>query len=167
MAAAALDSVDRIDWYSNDLPRNCAIWKDEIRGRYQAIGSYLRPDRFGAQRLNVINRRATPVALPGAGLIDGRTYDLIVVCTGNTESDVQGLRSTDFYEYTTSDGQAVAQRHFEIPVFRVGPHAKLPFTRQEREDGISNIAANAASMFRTATKTATLAAILPAVPTVD
>jgi hypothetical protein len=37
---------------------------------------------------------------------------------------------------------------------------RLPFTQREREDGIADIAANAVSMFRTATKTAALAATL-------
>src|SRR5262249_8416696 len=63
MAAAALDSVDRIDWYSDQLPTTCERWQQEIRGRYQAIGRYLRPDRLGVRRLNVLGRRARPVAL--------------------------------------------------------------------------------------------------------
>jgi hypothetical protein len=37
MAAAALDSVDRIDWYSEELPTTCEGWQQDIRGRYQAI----------------------------------------------------------------------------------------------------------------------------------
>ncbi|ROO52751.1 hypothetical protein EDC02_7692 [Micromonospora sp. Llam0] len=72
MAAAALDSVDQIDWYSDELPTSCDEWQQDIRGRYQAIGRYLRPDRLGARRLSVLSRRARPVGLPGAALIDGR-----------------------------------------------------------------------------------------------
>jgi len=55
MAAAALDSVDRVDLYAEDLPDSCDAWQREMRGRYQAIGRHLRPDRFGVRRLNVIN----------------------------------------------------------------------------------------------------------------
>jgi len=163
MAAVALDRVDRIDWYSDTLPTTCEGWQQDIRGRYQAIGRYLRPDRFGVRRLNVLGRRARPVALPGAGLIDGRTYDLVVICTGNRETDVDGLDVGSFDQYTTADGNVVAREHYDLPAFRVGPHARLPFTQQERADGVADIAANAVSMFRTATKTAALAATLPAV----
>ncbi|MET7398034.1 hypothetical protein ABZS66_31540 [Dactylosporangium sp. NPDC005572] len=162
MAATALDRVDRIDWYADALPTTCEAWQQNIRGRYQAIGRYLRPDRFGVRRLNVLNRRAQPVALPGAGLIDGRTYDLVVLCTGNRETDIDGLGLGSFEEYTTADENVVALLHYNLPVFRVGPHARLPFTRQEREDGIADIAANAVSLFRTANKTAALAATLRA-----
>jgi hypothetical protein len=158
MAAAALDSVDLVDWYSGDLPDTCDQWQQQIPGRYQAIGRYLRPGRS----LTVVGRRARPVALPGAGLIDGRTYDLVVVCTGNQETDIEGLNFTAFYDYEAPDGNVVAREHYDLAAFRVGPHARLPFTRQEQEDGIADIPENAVSMFRTATKTAALAATLPA-----
>jgi hypothetical protein len=163
MAAAALDSVDRIDWYSDQLPTTCKRWRREIRGRYQAIGRYLRPDRLGVRRLNVLDRRAQPVALPGMGLIDGRTYDLVVICTGNRETDIEGLDFGSFYEYTIAAANVVAREHYDLAAFRVGPHARLPFTAQERADGVAGIPANAVSMFRTASKTAALAATLPAV----
>ena len=158
MAAAALDSVDLIDWYAYDLPTSCDQWQQEIRGRYQAIGRYLKPDRL----LTVVSRPARPVALPGAALIDGRAYDLVVVCTGNRETDIDGLDLGSFAQYTTPDATAVAQKHYGLPAFRVGPHAQLPFTTRERDDGIADIPENAVSMFRTATKTAALAATLPA-----
>ncbi|MGI5185494.1 hypothetical protein ACQEVZ_55550 [Dactylosporangium sp. CA-152071] len=160
MAAAALDTVERIDWYSDQLPTTCDDWQDQIRGRYQAIGRYLRADRFGVRRLNVVTRRARPVALPGMALIDGRTYDLVILCTGNQETDIDGLDLASFDEYSLPDGSVVARQHYNLPAFRVGPHACLPFTPREREDGIADIAANAVSMFRTATKTAALAATL-------
>jgi hypothetical protein len=160
MAAAALDSVDRIDWYADDLPATCDGWQRHIRGRYQAIGRYLRPDRTGARRLTVLNRRAQPVALPGEGLIDGRAYDLVVLCTGNRETLIGGLEEGSFFEYETADGSIAARKHFDLPAFRVGPHARLPFTPREQEDGIADITANAVSMFRTANKTAALAATL-------
>jgi hypothetical protein len=169
MAAAALDSVERVDWYSDELPTTCKRWRREIRGRYQAIGRFLRPDRLGVRRLNVLARRARPVALPGNALIDGRTYDLVVICTGNRETFIDGLNIDAFDEYAIPDPNAVpeanviARLHYNLPVFRVGPHARLPFTRREREDGITDIAANAVSMFRTASKTAALAATLPPV----
>jgi hypothetical protein len=163
MAAAALDSVDLVDWYADGLATTCERWQQEVRGRYQAIGRYLRPDRLGVRRLNLVDRRARPIALPGLGLIDGRTYDLVVVCTGNRETPIDGLDSTSFAEYTTADANVAATAHYNLPAFRVGPHARLPFTPQERADSVADIPANAVSMFRTATKTAALAATLPAV----
>jgi hypothetical protein len=164
MAAAALDSVDRIDWYANDLPTTCDAWQQQIRGRYQAIGRYLRPDRLGTRRLTVLGRRTQPIALPDAGLIDGRTYDLVVVCTGNQETELDGLDIGSFDEYATPYGNVIARVHYGMPAYRIGPHAGLPFTRQERDDGLADIAANAVAMFRMATKTAALAATVPAIP---
>ncbi|GIH05692.1 hypothetical protein Rhe02_37590 [Rhizocola hellebori] len=167
MAAAALDSVDRVDWYAEQLPDTCQGWQQAIRGRYQGIGRYLRPDRFGARRLNIVDRRVRPVALPDNALIDGRAYDLVVVCTGNQETDIDGLELSAFDEYTLTGINAMARRHYSLPAFRVGPHARLLFTAQERADGIADIAANAVSMFRTAGKTAILAATLPALTADD
>ncbi len=167
MATAALDRVERVDWYATDLPDTCEQWQPQIRGRYQATGRYLRPDRFGVRRLSVVGRRVQPVAVPGAVLIDGRTYDLVVVCTGTRETDIDGLDFGSFGEYEVAGGgDPVARQHYTLPAFRVGPHARLPFTLREREDGIADIGANAVSMFRTASKTAALAATLPA-PTRD
>jgi hypothetical protein len=166
MAAAALDWVQRVDLYTDQLPDTCEDWQRDIRGRYQAIGRYLRPDRFGVRRLTVLSRRARPVALPGTGLIDGRIYDLVVCCTGNQETDIDGLDFGAFDEYPTAGGNVVARQHYNLPAYRVGPHARLPFTTRERQDGIADIAANAVSMFRTASKTAALAATLPT-PTRD
>jgi hypothetical protein len=167
IAAAALDAVDLIDWYADRLPTSCEQWQQDVRGRYQAIGPYLRPDRLGRRRLRVLARRARPVTLPGIGLVDGRAYDLVVLCTGNQETSIDGLDIDSFDEYPTADGdangQVVARKHYNLPAFRVGPHARLPFTSRERDDGIADIAANAVSMFRTASKTATLAATLPPV----
>jgi hypothetical protein len=163
MAAATLDSVDRIDWYSDGLPTTCEGWQQDIRGRYQAIGRYLRPDRLGVRRLKVWGRRARPVALPGMVLIDGRTYDLVVLCTGNRETAIEGLDFESFDEYAIPDANVVARQHYNLPAFRIGPHARLPFTPQERQDGVADISANAVSMFRTASKTAALAATLRAV----
>jgi hypothetical protein len=163
MAAAALDHVERIDWYSDSLPTTCDGWQAQIRGRYQAIGRYLRADRFGVRRLTVVERRATPIALPNLGLVDGRTYDLVVVCTGNRETDIDGLDVGDFDESTIGDRNVVARLHYNLPAFRIGPHARLRYTARERADGVADIAANAVSIWRTASKTAALAATLSAV----
>jgi hypothetical protein len=161
MAAAALDHVDRVDWYCETLPDTCDQWQSQVRGRYQAIGRYLRPDRFGVRRLTVIDRQARPVPLPAAALIEGRTYDLVILCTDNREVEIDGLAARSFSLYTTPDDNPVARKHVTKPVFRIGPHAQLSFTGSDYANGIADIGANAVSIFRTATKTAALAATLP------
>lgn len=164
MAAAALDSVDRLDWYSDSLPTTCDRWQQNVRGRYQAIGRHLRPDRFGIRRLTVISHRARPVALPGMSLVEGCAYDLVILCTGNREVAIDGLQTVSFDDYAIRGRDVVARVDYAIPAYRIGPHARLPFTQQELEDGIADIPANADSMFRTANKTAALAATLPPPP---
>jgi hypothetical protein len=161
MAAAALDHVDRIDWFCETLPASCKQWQKQVRGRYQAIGRYLRPDRNGVRRLTVRQRRARPIALPDAALIDGRTYDLVVLCTGNREVEIDGLNEGSFTLYTTPDDISVARIHRSMPAFRVGPHANLFFSGYDYLDGIAEIKENVNSIFRTAPRTAALAASLP------
>jgi hypothetical protein len=161
MAAATLDHVERVDWYSRTLPGTCKQWRKQERGRYQAIGRYLRSDRFGTRRLRVLERQARPVALPDTAIVDGRTYDLVILCTGNREVEIDGLAERSFATYTTPDGTAVARKHVDRSAYRVGPHARLPFTGSEFSNGIADIPANVVSLFRTAPKTAALAASLP------
>lgn len=162
MAAAALDRVDRVDWYDEALPTSCADWQQDIRGRYQAIGRHLRADRSGARRLTVLPRRARVVDVPAMALIDGRGYDLVVLCTGSKESFIQGLGDLGRYAgYEVSGAGPVAQKDYEQPVFRVGPHARLPLSRPEYDEGVAATLGNAVSMWRLGGKTAALAATLP------
>lgn len=163
MAAAGLDNVEAIDCYSQTLPTSCKQWRKRVRGRYLAIGSHLRPDRRGMRRLTVINQRARPVALPDVALVGGVAYDLVVVCTGYRENYIDGLAPGSVTQYAVAGAGTIARQYEFLPVFRVGPHARLPFTLQEREAGIADIRANEVAMFRTASKTAALAATLPAV----
>ncbi|XVV10893.1 hypothetical protein ACQP2X_39555 [Actinoplanes sp. CA-131856] len=162
MAVAALDRVDRIDWYAEQLPTTCVGWQSDIRGRYQAIGPYLRADRSGVRRLTVLRRRAQVVDLPGAALIEGRGYDLVVLCTGTSEPVIQGLGGIgDCTPYRVAGAGAVAAQYDDRPVFRIGPHAGLGFSQQERNEGVADQPGNVAAMFRLGAKTAALAATLP------
>lgn len=166
MTIPVLDRVDRIDWYAEKLPTDCEGWRNRVRGRYQAIGPSLRPDRFGDRLINVITRKGSPIGLPGGGtIINGRTYDMTITCTGSDEQGIDGLDLGTLY-YPT-DGPAInaiarQSRQFEN-AFRVGPHARIPFSDDEITSGIADIPANQVSMFRTGPKTATLAATLPGV----
>ncbi|MCY1141519.1 hypothetical protein OWR29_26275 [Actinoplanes sp. Pm04-4] len=162
MTAAALDRVDRVDWYADRLPISCEQWREDTRGRYLAIGAHLRPDRSGSRRLIVLPRRATVADLPGLALIEGRGYDLAVLCTGSKETLIPGLGGVaDCGTYTVAGAGPVAQKYVDRPAFRIGPHAQLPFSEQEFIDGIAEQPGNAAAMFRLSGKTAALAATLP------
>jgi hypothetical protein len=163
MTIPVLDRVERIDWYAIDLPSTCEGWKEQERGRYQAIGPQLRPDRFGVQLINVNSRRAFPVGLPdGGALIDGRTYDMTIMCTGNATPEISGLpASNDEGRLYRVGSLRVARQSYEYTsVFLVGPHADLGFDDTEFETGIANINNNKVAMFRTGPKTAALAASL-------
>jgi hypothetical protein len=164
MSAAMLDHVERVDWYGSGLPQDCFDWRERERDRYQRIGSYLRPDRFGQRRLNVIPGRFTPAPLPdNRVLVSDRSYDRVIVATGNQEQYIPGLASSDFETYFQA-GTSVATSSFVLPeVYRVGPHADIPFSSTERASGIADVAANRVAMFRLANKTAVLASSLPAV----
>ncbi|GGL12660.1 hypothetical protein [Mangrovihabitans endophyticus] len=161
---AGLDRVEQVDWYAPGLPDRCKPWRREVRGRYQSIGRYLRPDRRGTRRLMVLPRASRPVGLPGQGLVDGRGYDLVVVCTGYAERRLPGLGFEDFTPYAIPGGPVVAAAHDELPVWRVGPHARLGFCGREYRDGLADNPGNAVAVFRTVPNTAALAATLTAPP---
>jgi len=164
MAAAVLDVVDRVDAYGA-LPATMPAWCQLERGRYSKIGRALRPDRFGVQRLNVYpNDRPLPVSLPGMALVNGRGYDLVVLATGNRERDIPGLPDQNGVDLFKVSRVTIAKKGFSSStsnIFRVGPHAQLPFSIEEERDGVADIDNNRVSMFRLASKTATLAANLP------
>jgi hypothetical protein len=165
MAIAALDHVERIDWYATGLPQKCKAWRNEQRGRYQALGHYLRRDAYGSRRLNIIARRVTPTAIPNGALMGTNCYDLAVMCTGNVEDNgtigLEPLRYSPFY--VSNAATMVAKKDRDANIYRVGPHARIPFDNYEVEDGLANIPQNAVAMFRTGPRTAALAAALPAI----
>lgn len=179
MAAAELDTVGRIDWYGA-VPDTFESFCREERGRYKPIGRFLRADTFGQKRLNVFRNRAFPTALPnGKALINGRAYDVVILAAGSDEKLISGMGSAingDYENFTLprvvrefrdNNTEPIATRYYndsarsDVCRFRVGPHARLDFTRTEVDSGVSRIPNNRVAMFRLATKTATLAAGLP------
>lgn len=165
MSAVALDTVERIDAYGR-MPSTKENWCSEERGRYNKIGRFLKPDRFGIRRLNVFpTSRPTPIAIPGSALIEGRAYDLIVMATGNQETYIPGLPDRDEMNNYTAGGVTCARRGSspDGQIYRVGPHARLPFSLTERAAGVNEFDNNAVSMFRLASKTAAIAATLPTI----
>lgn len=164
MAAAELDSVNRIDWYG-DVATNYTDYCEGNRGRYRAIGRYLRPDKMGSRRLVVVGNRAeSPVALPGGPvLIGGRSYDAVIVAGGNAVPGIPGLD----YPYTArveaDNGNRTLATMAEDDAFdgtaryRIGPRASIRFDDDEIRNGVANITQNAVAMFRLGTRTAALA----------
>lgn len=161
MAAASLDAVERIDVFGPRLPVSCAGWLDQVRSRYQAISPYLRADRFGIQRLNVFQKRATPIALPDGAIIEGTGYDLVVMATGFRETEIPGLSQFGMTRFAGPDGNVIARKDVDgSNAYRVGPHADLGFESYERDAGTTSDSENRVSMFRLGSKTATLAVML-------
>lgn len=174
MGAAELDTVNRIDWYG-DIESEYEAYCENNRGRYRAIGRYLRPDKLGIRKLNVFNNRVSPIALPdGPVLVGGRAYDLVILATGNAAPDIPGL--SGFYEGvrdTVVSNTALRRRGVSRTLatreesdtlalgrFRIGPRADIPFDDEEYNSEITGILNNRVAMFRLATRTAALAASL-------
>lgn len=161
MSCAALDHVQLVDWYGPNLPNTCEAWQDTIRGRYQRIGRYLRPDRMGNTRLRVVQREGSPDELPDGVIIDGRSYDLVVTCCGVGRETIEGVGFPDRLDAVeASNEEVIARADEERQLFVVGPAAGIPFGQRERDDGIALVPQNRVAMFRTGTKTALLAAQL-------
>lgn len=164
MAAAELDQVNRVDWYG-DIQADYNAYCESNRGRYRAIGRYLRPDKMGNRRLVVVGNRAElPVSLPGGPvLIGGRSYDAVILATGNRASVVSGLD----YPYTqrvesTSGDRTLAvinedDAFLDVKRYRIGPRANIRFDNDEVRAGVAAISNNSVAMFRLTTRTAGLA----------
>lgn len=178
MAAAELDTVSRIDWYGEGIGPDFDTFCRSERGRYRPIARFLKPDAYGNKRLNVFSTRAFPMPLAGGkALVNGRSYDIVITCTGNEEIIIAGLGDTSDYETYAPDVKGgsrfrdrqdpIARRYYgerseSQGRFRIGPHAQLDFTSKEIDAGIGRIPNNRVAMFRLATKTATLASTLEA-----
>jgi hypothetical protein len=95
-------------------------------------------------------------------MINGRSYDLVVMATGTKAVEIPGIEGSNFVFYRPQGTSAPIAREYG-EVYRVGPHARIPFSDAEYQNGVADIGNNAVAMFRTGAKTATLAATLPAV----
>jgi hypothetical protein len=165
MGAAELDSVNRIDWYAPDIDSTYDSYCRNNRGRYRAIGRYLRPDTMGNKRLNVFNQSVYPIALPSGGaLINGRQYDLVIIAAGNKVPSIEGLNwrySNNVYADSIRNARVIAksneQDYGDYLRYRIGPRADIEFDDSEYDAGITDIRNNRVAMFRLATRTAALA----------
>lgn len=172
MSPVELDSVNRVDWYG-DIETTYETYCANNRGRYRAIGRYLRPDRTGSRKLFVYRGTVFPEALPnGPVIINGRSYDLVVMATGNRVKAIPGLDAggSNWFVCNSkgdrSNNNSVARlNYYDDPPFaryRIGPLADIPFTSLEFDAGVANVENNKVAMFRLLPRTAQLAAKLPA-----
>lgn len=168
MMGSFLDTVGRVDAYSDKLPNTFEGWCANERGRYRPIGQFLKPDQRGVSRLNVFNNTAFPINLPGQqAVVDGRSYDLVVMATGSQLPDIDGINRFDMYGYQGNEitqfgpAEQLCIKESGREIYRIGPAANLQFTSRERQAGINRVSNNRVAMFRLAPKTATLASLLP------
>lgn len=171
-----LDYVSGIDWYARTLPQFCEDWRERERGRYARIGTYLpranreeMTDDYGdtvtetrgdardpGARVRVIRANGTAVPTLGGALVGSRPYSRAIVCTGNTLPAL-GMSPGDF---STVPGDLARTYAGENIVYRVGPAAELPYTREESDEQYARRPDNRVAIFRLAPRTAALACTL-------
>lgn len=168
---AELDYVQRVDWYvrNNSTPVNaatCSDYRNSQRGRYIRIAQFLPGNESQpTDRLRLIPARgyATPVSAQ-AVLVNDRTYDMAVLCTGSTLPDLNDEDNSLGYYSITADvnrgGTTLATQAAPYPSYRIGAAANIPFSESEVTSELSAIPANKVSMFRLVPRTAALAYML-------
>ncbi len=159
-----IDRVERVDWYAEGLPTSFPGWVDDVRGRYIRLGRQVRSGEYGST-VNIVNARMPfPVAAPDGVFVNGRQYDMAIMCTGNRRKPLTGVRDSEFGLYRAPGSDSpIAEYCYDRPIFRIGPAAGVGFSSTDLLNGITGIENNAVSMFRTGRMTATLATMLPGV----
>jgi len=160
MSVAALDWVRQVDLFGGPrTPTTVEDWRAVERGRYQAIGSYLRPLQNGEQRLRTFQQVARHVRTLGGVLVNDRFYDQVVLCTGAGLSP--SLPGLDEYmgeasPWPSGDGVTkVARKRDEV--LAVGPRARLELTNAEVSQGLTRRPGLDVGLFRLGDRTASAA----------
>jgi len=161
---AWLDFMPDMDWYAVELPTTCTDWRQQVRGRYQRLGSFLPGINGKDRRIRVYQERASVIKTLSGVLVNGRTYDHVILATGY-QLDSLGLDYFDPYYGSAAQARgtrfAVARKHeSNAEIYRIGVAANLEFTNQEAADGIDQIAANKVAMFRNGPRISALANML-------
>lgn len=158
-SVAALDYVDRIDWYG--VPETCLTknnWEARNRSRYKGIARAM-PVNLGEGSLSsarikpIINVAETPAVGFDGAYIGGARYDLVIWAGGFIPMDVANT-----YEFFAR-GRKVA-RVRQDGCFIVGPAAQLP-PEAEQNNTSGNVPENTVALFRYADRTAAFAMDLP------
>lgn len=151
----ALDNIEQVDLYGRGLPDNCEAWRDRIRGRYQAIGSYLKPLDNGKRPLRVFDTRAAITPGYQQTKVNGRSYDTVISASGwNTPANelisvIDSGVKTDSRYYSDDTSKVL-----------IGPAARIPFDQFEENNGLVSRDENSVALFRLAPRTAAAAARL-------
>jgi hypothetical protein len=167
-SAIGLDYVQRVDLYAkNGIDgATCTEFRAGQRGRYIRLAQFLEGNASSpSTRLRVIPTAGYATPMPDGVIVNERTYDMAIRCTGYAiQADLTTL-SFSFVRKTptVSTGTVLATRAAPYQVYRIGVAADIPFSAAETDSGISDNPANKISIFRTAPRTAALATILPAV----
>jgi hypothetical protein len=162
-SAIGLDYVQRVDLYTSGTidGRTCSEFRTGSRGRYIRIAQYLDGNVSNPRtRLRVMDNRGYATPLPDGVIVNDRTYDMAVVCTGSERPNLGDDLS--YIRVRRGDiGTTLASRAKPFESYRIGPAADLGFSDAEYAASVAEIPANRVAMFRLAPRTAALAAMLP------
>lgn len=161
MSVPALDWIDQVDWYGRGLPDTCEGWRNQERGRYQGIGSFLRPVDNGRRRLRIFDE--TGNVQPGFEMIyvNSRPYDRVIMATGWSRPRLGGRPYEDGYSDLYGFAPQLGRQLADAEVYQVGPAADLDFDEFEAEMSTARIPQNRVALFRLGARTAALASRLP------
>lgn len=162
-----LDYVSNVGWYTGGtISQTCSEFREQQRGRYIRIGQFLDGNISNpTTRLEVFSQRGYATPTVGGVIVNERTYDLAVLCTGSTTPSLDdngygffGVRAPG----TDESGTIVARQAAPIPYFKIGPAAGIPFSEAEITARVADNQANIVAMFRLAQRTAALGTMLTA-----
>lgn len=155
-SVTGLDYVQRADLYATTIDGGtCSEFREAQRGRYIRLAQSLDGNVSNpTSRLRVMGDRGNATAIPGGVLVNERTYDMAVMCTGLKRPYLDQLN------YVQVGSPALATKAIPHEIYRIGPAADLPFSTTEVAAGITDPPANSVSMFRLAPRTAALAGFL-------
>jgi len=161
MSVPALDWIEQVDWYGRGLADTCEGWRNKERGRYQAIGSFLRPVDNGTRRLRIFNQ--TGSVQPGFEMIyvNSRPYDHVITATGWSLPVLPGGPYDAGFSNPYGFAPQLARELADAEVYQVGPAADLEFDEFELETSAARLPQNRVALFRLGGRTAALASRLP------
>jgi len=159
--------VALVDWYTGGSidGRTCSEYRATQRGRYLRIAQYLDGNVSNpSTRLRVMESGPADASpMPDGVLVNDRTYDMAVLCTGSARKAIDSLLAYTRVRQGDRNrrGTVLATQAAPFESYRVGPAAEIDFSDAEVDAGVAAIPANRVAMFRLAPRTAALAAMLP------
>jgi hypothetical protein len=169
-SVAALDYVNRIDWYGVGPEMDKETWLRCNRTRYKPLAALFPSANSRNERVRGLPRTLTLTSRPDAIQVEAEAYDTVVTCLGflkdwrkafNADSigDLGNIRTgADVGE--PKKGLVLGLGNEDKSVVVVGPAADIDFGNSDPEPRIEQ---NKVALFRLGPRTATLASLLPAV----